>query len=253
MKDRRDHRHQPIDRARAGRPGPRRPRSSRARPATRSRSSARPAAAALLDAGALVRSQMMLEGGALSEDAANDAARKDRARCSRKIDARPRAASTVEGEIADARDRAPRPTRSCRRPRRSRDDSAHRRPFDRAAAAHLFRRAAFAPAPGRRRPRRRGRGSTRPSTSCSRAEGRRSDGDRGARSARPDDRAAIAGAVLHRLATSASPLRENLALFFHNHFVSAFSKVRDAGHDARPARALPRARPRQLRRRSPRR
>jgi uncharacterized protein (DUF1800 family) len=44
-----------------------------------------------------------------------------------------------------------------------------------------------------------------------------------------DDRAVLAGAVLHRLVTSGSPLRENLALFFHNHFVSAFSKVRDAG------------------------
>jgi uncharacterized protein (DUF1800 family) len=98
-----------------------------------------------------------------------------------------------------------------------------RGPFGEAEAAHLLGRAVFAAAPG----------------DVARALGAGLDATVDAlldaplpppteieRSLRAsNDRAALAAAILHRLVTSTAPLRENLALFFHNHFVSALGKV----------------------------
>jgi uncharacterized protein (DUF1800 family) len=100
-------------------------------------------------------------------------------------------------------------------------------PLDRAGAAHLFRRAAFAPAPGDvDRAVRQGLDATVDELLAPAAPAA-TEIERTIRA--QEDRAQIAGAVLHRLVTSAAPVRETIALFFHNHFVSAFSKVRDAG------------------------
>lgn len=98
--------------------------------------------------------------------------------------------------------------------------------FDEDAAAHLLRRAAFAPGAGDVDAAvRDGLDATvtRLVTAPLPAAG---EIERTLRTA--DDVTQIAAAIIARAATSAAPLRENLALFFHNHFVSAFSKVRDA-------------------------
>jgi uncharacterized protein (DUF1800 family) len=41
------------------------------------------------------------------------------------------------------------------------------------------------------------------------------------------DPVVVSCVIVHRLATSAAPLHETVSLFFHNHFVSALSKVRE--------------------------
>jgi uncharacterized protein (DUF1800 family) len=99
-------------------------------------------------------------------------------------------------------------------------------PFDKVEAAHLFRRAAFAP--------------TQAEVDWAVKEGREAAIDSLFRAAPhpPDslekairstsDRTDLAGTLLRRLALSPAPLRETIALFFHNHFVSALAKVREA-------------------------
>jgi uncharacterized protein (DUF1800 family) len=103
--------------------------------------------------------------------------------------------------------------------------TAWRGAFGTEEAAHLLRRAAFAPAAGE--------------IEQAVADGLETTVDRliGAPVPPPtaieaslrasDDHASLAGAILHRCCTSAAPLRENVALLFHNHFVSALSKVRE--------------------------
>ena len=104
------------------------------------------------------------------------------------------------------------------------------RRWGRGEAGHLLRRAAFAPRPGE--------------VDRVVADGPRVTVDRllGGEKAAPqpaarnvefgvrqlNDREATAGALLNRIVTTTEPLRERLVLFFHNHFVSALSKVQES-------------------------
>jgi uncharacterized protein (DUF1800 family) len=101
-----------------------------------------------------------------------------------------------------------------------------RGPFGAAEAAHLLRRAAFAPAAGEVEQAVRAGPEATVARLLAAPLPDKTEVEQSLRSA--DDPVEIAGAILHRAASSQAPLRENLSLFFHNHFVSAFSKVREA-------------------------
>jgi uncharacterized protein (DUF1800 family) len=97
--------------------------------------------------------------------------------------------------------------------------------FDRVEAAHLLRRAAFAPTEAELdRAVAQGRAATIDGLFAAKAPPPSSFDD-AIRSS--SERADLAGALLMRLPASPAPLRETVALFFHNHFVSALSKVRE--------------------------
>jgi len=102
--------------------------------------------------------------------------------------------------------------------------------FGEAEAAHLLRRAAFAPRPGEaRRLASLGLVQAVERILGPEAEGSCPEAD-AVEKMLPDSAGAdeLGACWLLRLGTSSAPLREKLALFFHNHFVSSISKVHSA-------------------------
>lgn len=101
------------------------------------------------------------------------------------------------------------------------------RPFLRADAAHLLRRAAFAPAPGEiERVLADGLDATVERLTSEAAPQDDAADRRDAALRGSDDADVLGGAWLARATTTTAPLRERLVLFWADHFVSALSKVR---------------------------
>jgi len=104
---------------------------------------------------------------------------------------------------------------------------AHRGPFRPEEAAHLLRRAAFAPAPGEAEE----FAALGLDEAVSRLTSPRdpvslAEADHLERTlSDSDDGDTLAGCWLLRMALSPNPLRERMVLFFHNHFTSSLRKV----------------------------